>query len=210
MTRNRALTLMALTVAASTTLTAFATAPKFGNATVGRPAPAFTVTDTKGNTQSLESYRGKWVVLEWFNHECPYTRKHYQTNNMQKLQRDYTAKGVVWMSIVSSARGNQGYLSSPADADRAMADRRAAPSFIVRDTSGTLGHLYGARTTPHMYVIDPEGVLRYAGAIDDKPSPSLNDVIGARNYLKMALDAGLAGQKISISTTQPYGCDVKY
>ena len=209
MTRHRAV-FLALAVVASTTLTAFAAAPKFGNATVGKPAPLFSVTDTKGNAQSLESYRGKWVVLEWFNHECPYTRKHYFTNNMQKLQRDYTEKGVVWISVVSSARGQQGYHSSSAEADRAMSERKAAPSFIVRDTVGTLGHLYGARTTPHMYVIDPEGVLRYAGAIDDRPSPSPSDVAIARNYLKLALDAGLAGKPIPVGTTQPYGCDVKY
>jgi peroxiredoxin len=210
MTRNRTLPLIALAVAASTTLTAFVAAPTFGNATVGKPAPVFTVTDTKGNSQNLESLRGKWVVLEWFNHECPYTRKHYFTNNMQKLQRDYTGKGVVWISVVSSARGQQGYHGSDAEADRAMADRKAAPSSIVRDTEGVLGRMYGARTTPHLYVIDPEGVLRYAGAIDDKPSPSPSDVAMARNYLKLALDAGLAGERIAIGTTQPYGCDVKY
>jgi peroxiredoxin len=209
MTRHRVVPLLAL-AAVATTLTAFAAAPILTNPTVDQPAPAFTVIDTKGTTQTLDSYRGKWVVLEWFNHECPYTRKHYYTNNMQKLQRDYTEKGVVWISVVSSARGNQGYLASAADADRAMMERKAAPSFIVRDTDGTLGRLYGARTTPHLYVIDPQGVLRYAGAIDNKPSPSPSDVPMAQNYLKAALDAGLAGKPIAIRTTQPYGCDVKY
>ena len=185
-------------------------APILENPTVGKPAPLFTVTDITGKTQTLDSYSGKWVVLEWFNHECPYTRKHYYTNNMQNLQREYTGKGVVWISVVSSAPGNQGYLASAADADRAMTERKAASSFVVRDTAGTLGRLYGARTTPHLYVIDPQGVLRYAGAIDNKPSPSPSEVPGAQNYLKAALDAGLAGKPIAVGTTQPYGCDVKY
>ena len=214
MTRNRIVPLLALAVVASTTLTAFVAdseaALALENPTVGQPAPLFTVTDIKGTTHSLDAYRGKWVVLEWFNHECPYTRKHYYTNNMQALQREYTGKGVVWASVVSSAPGNQGYIASAADADRAMTERKASPSFIVRDTAGTLGRLYGARTTPHLYVIDPQGVLRYAGAIDDKPSPSPSSVPSAHNYLKAALDAGLAGKPIAVGTTQPYGCDVKY
>jgi peroxiredoxin len=214
MIRRRVYPLLALAALATFAVTApvreSAGYPILVNPTVGQPAPLFAVTDIKGNTQTLESYRGKWVVLEWFNHECPYTRKHYYTNNMQNLQREYTGKGVVWVSVVSSAPGNQGYLASAADADRAMTERKAASSFVVRDTAGVLGRMYGARTTPHLYVIDAQGVLRYAGAIDDKPSPSPNDVPGARNYLKAALDAGLAGQPIAVGTTQPYGCDVKY
>jgi peroxiredoxin len=214
MTRHRVYPLLALAVLATSAVTAFVgkseAAPLSENPVVGKPAPAFTVSDTKGKTHSLESYRGKWVVLEWFNHDCPYTRKHYWTKNMQTLQREYTEKGVVWISVVSSAPGTQGYLASAADADRAMTDRKASPSFIVRDTAGTLGRLYGARTTPHLYVIDPQGVLRYAGAIDNKPSPSPSEVPGAHNYLKAALDAGLAGKPIAVGTTQPYGCDVKY
>lgn len=214
MIRHRVYPLLALAVLAASAATALVrvseAAPILENPTVGQPAPLFTVTDIKGKTQTLESYRGKWVVLEWFNHECPYTRKHYYTNNMQGLQREYTGKGVVWVSVVSSAPGNQGYLASAAEADRAMTDRKAASSFVVRDTAGTLGRMYGARTTPHLYVIDPQGLLRYAGAIDDKPSPSPSEVPGAHNYLKAALDAGLAGKPIAIGTTQPYGCDVKY
>ena len=210
MTRNRILSLLALAVVASATLGNSEAAPTLEDPTVGQPAPLFTVRDTKGTSHSLDAYRGKWVVLEWFNHDCPYTRKHYYTNNMQSLQRDYTGKGVVWISVVSSAPGNQGYLASAADADQAMMERKAAPSFIVRDTAGTLGRQYGARTTPHLYVIDPQGVLRYAGAIDDKPSPSPSQVASAHNYLKAALDAGLAGKPIAVGMTQPYGCDVKY
>jgi peroxiredoxin len=214
MTRHGVYPLLALAVLATSAVTASVgkseAAPLSENPVVGKPAPAFTVSDTKGKTHSLESYRGKWVVLEWFNHDCPYTRKHYSTKNMQTLQREYTEKGVVWISVVSSAPGTQGYLASAADADRAMTDRKASPSFIVRDTAGTLGRLYGARTTPHLYVIDAQGVLRYAGAIDNKPSPSPSGVSGAHNYLKAALDAGLAGKPIAVGTTQPYGCDVKY
>lgn len=214
MIRHRVYPLLALAVLATSAVTALVreseAAPILENPTVGQPAPLFTVTDIKGKIQTLEAYRGKWVVLEWFNHECPYTRKHYYTNNMQDLQREYTGKGVVWISVVSSAPGTQGYLASAADADRAMTDRKAASSFVVRDTAGTLGRQYGARTTPHLYAIDPQGVLRYAGAIDNKPSPSPSEVPGAHNYLKAALDAGLAGRPIAIGTTQPYGCDVKY
>ena len=214
MTRNRIFPLLALAVVASTTLTAIVgnseAAPVLENPTVGQPAPLFTVRDTKGTTHSLDAYRGKWVVLEWFNHECPYTRKHYYTRNMQTLQREYTEKGIVWVSVVSSAPRTQGYLASDADADRTVMEKKASPSFVVRDTAGTLGRLYGARTTPHLYVIDPQGVLRYAGAIDDKPSPSPSTVSSAHNYLKAALDAGLAGKPIAVGTTQPYGCDVKY
>jgi peroxiredoxin len=214
MIRHRVYPLLALAVLAISAVTALVrdseAAPILANPNVGQPAPLFTVIDTKGNAQSLESYRGKWVVLEWFNHECPYTRKHYYTNNMQNLQREYTEKGAVWISVVSSAPGKQGYLASAAEADRAMTERKAASSFVVRDTAGVLGRQYGARTTPHLYVVDPQGVLRYAGAIDNKPSPSPSEVPGAQNYLKAALDAGIAGKPIAIGMTQPYGCDVKY
>jgi len=149
------------------------------------------------------------VVLEWFNHDCPYTKKHYKSDNMQALQREYTAKNVVWISVISSAPGKDGY-GSAADIDQQMIEKKAAPSFVVRDTAGVLGRMYGARNTPQLFAIDPEGVLRYAGAIDDKPTSKAKDVQGAKNYLKAALDAGLAGQPIAVSTSQPYGCDVKY
>jgi peroxiredoxin len=214
MIRNRIFPLLAVAAFVSFTATACTqsesqAAPVLDNPPVNQPAPAFTVTDTRGKTHSLDSYRGKWVVLEWFNHDCPYTKKHYKTDNMQALQREYTAKGVVWISVVSSAPGKDGYLTA-ANADKAMADNKAAPSFVVRDTAGVLGRMYGARNTPQLFAIDPEGVLRYAGAIDDKPSPRQKDVKDAKNYVRAALDAGLAGQPIAITTTQPYGCDVKY
>jgi peroxiredoxin len=213
MIRNRNCLLLALAVVASTTTTACSSdseaAPVPDSPPVNQPAPAFTVSDTKGNTHSLDSYRGKWVVLEWFNHDCPYTKKHYKTDNMQGLQREYTANGVVWISVVSSAPGKDGY-GSAADADRETIEKKASPSFVVRDTAGVLGRMYGARNTPQLFAIDPQGVLRYAGAIDDKPTSKTKDVKGAQNYLKAALDAGLAGRPIAVATTQPYGCDVKY
>jgi peroxiredoxin len=214
MIRNRAVALLALAVVVSYTATACSESEAsvlstLVNPTVNQPAPMFTVIDTKGNSHSLESYRGKWVVLEWFNHGCPYTKKHYSTGNMQALQREYTAKGVVWISVISSAPRKQGY-GSAADIDREMAEKKASSSFVVRDTAGVLGRMYGARTTPQLFAIDTAGVLRYAGAIDDKPSSKAKDVKTAQNYVKAALDAGLAGQPIAVATSQPYGCDVKY
>ena len=213
MIRNRTFLSLAVAVVASYTATACTesseAAPIPESPPVNQPAPAFTVSDTKGKSHSLESYRGKWVVLEWFNHDCPYTKKHYKSDNMQGLQREYTAKGVVWISVISSAPGKQGY-GSASDIDQQTAEKKASPSFVVRDTAGVLGRMYGARNTPHLFAIDPDGVLRYAGAIDDKPTSKAKDVQGAKNYLKAALDAGLSGQPIAVATTQPYGCDVKY
>ena len=211
MIRNRLLPTLALVVIASfsTGCSESQAAPIPDSPPVNQPAPAFTVSDIKGKTHSLDSYRGKWVVLEWFNHDCPYTKKHYKTDNMQALQREYTAKGVVWISVISSAPGKDGY-GSAADIDQQMIEKKAAPSLVVRDTAGVLGRMYGARNTPQLFAIDPEGILRYAGAIDNKPTSKAKDVEGAQNYLKAALDAGLAGQPITVATTQPYGCDVKY
>ncbi len=215
MIRHRLFPLLALTVASYTATACTesdasqAGAPPLVSPPVNQPAPAFTVSDTRGETHSLDAYRGKWVVLEWFNHDCPYTKKHYKTDNMQALQREYTGKGVVWMSVVSSAPGKDGYVSA-ADADREMTEKNAAPTLVVRDTAGVLGRMYGARNTPQLFAIDPQGVLRYAGAIDDKPTSRTKDVKGAQNYLKAALDAGLSGRPIAVATTQPYGCEVKY
>ena len=180
---------------------------------VGEPAPAFTAVDTRGASHSLEAYRGQWVVLEWVNHECPYTKKHYKSidggaGNTQAMQRDY-AKRVVWLSVVSSAPGQQGFTTA-GEADQLTQEKGAAPTAVVRDTAGTLGRLYGARNTPQYAIIDPQGVLRYAGAIDDKPSSKVKDIAGATNYVRAALDAGLAGNPIAVTQTQPYGCDVKY
>ena len=180
---------------------------------VGETAPVFTAVDTRGASHSLEADRGRWVVLEWVNHECPYTKKHYQSvdgrpGNTQAMQRDY-AKRVVWLSVVSSAPGKQGFTTAE-EADRLTKKKGAAPTAVIRDTTGTLGRLYGARNTPQYAIIDPHGVLRYAGAIDDKPSSSVKDIVVATNYVRAALDAGLAGNSIAVAQSQPYGCDVKY
>ena len=185
-----------------------AAAPK-----VGAPAPAFTAVDTRGGSHSLEAYRGQWVVLEWFNHDCPYSKKHYKSvdgrpGNTQAMQRDY-AKRVVWLSVVCSALGKEGFTTA-AEADELTREKGAAPAAVIRDTVGTIGRLYGARNTPQYAIIDPQGVLRYAGAIDDKPSPKVKDIATATNYVRAALDAGLAGDSIAVAQTQPYGCDVKY
>ncbi|MEW5928592.1 MAG: redoxin domain-containing protein [Gemmatimonadota bacterium] len=180
---------------------------------VGAPAPAFTAVDTRGASHSLEAYRGRWVVLEWLNHDCPYTKKHYKAldggpGNTQAMQRDY-ADRVVWLSVVSSAPGKQGFTSAE-EADELTQEKGAAPTAVVRDTAGALGRLYGARNTPQYAIIDPQGVLRYSGAIDDNPSSSTKSIAGATNYVRAALDAGLAGSPIAVAQTQPYGCDVKY
>ncbi|HZF66562.1 MAG TPA: redoxin domain-containing protein [Gemmatirosa sp.] len=185
-----------------------AAAPKVGTA-----APAFTAVDTRGGSHSLAAYRGQWVVLEWLNHDCPYTKKHYaavdgRPGNTQAMQRDY-AKRVVWLSVVSSAVGHQGFTTAQ-EADRLTREKGAAPTAVIRDTAGTLGRLYGARTTPQYAIIDPQGMLRYAGAVDDKPSAKAKDIAEATNYVRAALDAGLAGKPIAVAQTQPYGCDVKY
>ena len=181
--------------------------------TVGGAAPAFTAVDTRGTSHSLADYAGKWVVLEWFNHGCPATKKHYAlvngVGNTQAMQRDYTKRGVVWLSVVSSGPGRQGYTSAK-KADNQAQDKGARPTAIIRDTTGVLGRLYGARNTPQYAIVDPQGVLRYAGAIDDRPTWSSKDVPGATNYVRAALDSGLAGRPIAVAQTQPYGCEVKY
>jgi hypothetical protein len=179
----------------------------------GAPAPAFTAVDTRGASHSLQAYRGRWVVLEWFNHDCPYTKKHYAPldggpGNTQAMQRDY-ANRVVWLSVVSSAPGKQGFTTAE-EADERTRKKGAAPTAVIRDTAGTLGRLYGARNTPQYAIIDPQGVLRYTGAIDSNPSSSTRSIAGATNYVRAALDAGLAGTPIAVTQTQPYGCDVKY
>jgi hypothetical protein len=167
------------------------------------------VTDTRGASHSLEALRGRWVVLEWFNHSCPYTRKHYNAGNIQAMQGEYTRRGVVWLSVLSSAPGKEGYTTA-ADADRLTAEKHAVPTAVVRDTAGALGHLYGARNTPQFAIIDPRGVLRYAGAIDDRPTTRAEDLRTATSYVRAALDAGLAGRPIAQAQTQPYGCTVQY
>lgn len=176
---------------------------------VGKAAPAFSGTDSKGQTYSLDQLKGKYVVLEWLNHGCPYVKKHYNSKNMQNLQKQWTDEGVVWLSIVSSAKGKQGHQS--ANETNATAKQKGShASAILLDEDGTIGRAYGARTTPQMFVINPKGVLLYAGAIDDKPSTNKNDVPGAQNYVSAALTAAMAGKDVDVTTTKPYGCSVKY
>lgn len=176
--------------------------------TVGQPAPAFTGTDTTGAQHRLADYRGKTVVLEWTNHECPYTIKHYRSGNMQALQRDATADGVVWLSVVSSAPGKQGYVTA-AEADDLTQTRKAAPNAVLLDPDGIMGRAYGATTTPDMYVIDAAGTLVYMGAIDDDAS-SRGDPAKANNYVRAALADVAANRPVATPVTRPYGCSVKY
>ena len=176
---------------------------------VDAPAPEFSGLTTSGETVSLADLKGKTVVLEWTNHDCPYVRKHYGSNNMQALQKETTADGVVWLSVISSAPGTQGYVEA-AEADELTASRDASPTAVILDPEGTIGKAYAARTTPHMYVIDPDGVLRYKGGIDDKPSSSKSSIEGAYNYVRAALADMVAGNAIADPVTRPYGCSVKY
>ena len=179
------------------------------DAVVGKPAPTFSVADSNGKTVSLADYKGKYVVLEWTNDGCPFVQHYYERGNMQALQKDYTGKGVAWLSIISSAPGEQGYVSGPA-ANKLTAERKAAPSEVLFDPSGKVGHLYDAKTTPHMFIIDPKGVLIYAGGIDSIPSTDPDDIAKATPYVKVALDEALAGKPVSTAVTKPYGCSIKY
>jgi peroxiredoxin len=173
------------------------------------PAPAFTLTDTNGRAHALADYAGRTVVLEWLNYECPFVRKHYGGRNMQALQERYTARGVVWLSVVSSAPGEQGHYSN-AEMNRRTREHGGHQTAVLMDPTGTVGRAYGARTTPHLFVISPEGEVVYNGAVDDRPSPSPASLRGARTYVAEALDALLAGRRIATPRTQPYGCAVKY
>jgi len=175
----------------------------------GETAPDFTLKDSKGNSQKLSSYSGKFVVLEWMNSECPFVKKHYSIGNMQSLQKEYTTKGVVWLSIISSAPGKQGYCTGP-QAEANTKDQKASPTAVLLDPSGEVGQLYGAKTTPHMFVINPEGKLIYMGAIDSIRSANSSDCAKADNYIRQTLDAALAGKPVPTPETKSYGCSVKY
>jgi peroxiredoxin len=176
---------------------------------VGSNAPDFSVTDSKGKTQSLSQYKGKYVVLEWFNPDCPFVKKHYGGGNMQKLQEEFTGKGVVWLSVDSSAAGKEGNLS-PEQAEKKMSEWKTKSTAFLIDADGKAGQAYGAKNTPHMFVINPEGKIIYEGAIDSKASPNPADIPTSTNYVRVALDEALAGKKVSNPTTRPYGCSVKY
>ena len=178
-------------------------------AKVGNPAPAFSGTDTHGQMLKLSDYRGKYVVLEWTNKDCPYTRKQYDSGNMQALQREWTAKGVAWLTILSSAPGGQGYMT--ADEENAWLKKiHAEPTAAILDPTGEIGQLYKAKTTPHMFVIDPAGKLIYDGAIDDHPTTDVADVPRSKNYVSAALKEAMAGRQVAPASTRPYGCSVKY
>jgi len=177
--------------------------------TVGAPAPDFALDSVSGSMVKLSQYRGKYVVLEWVNPECPYVRKHYGSANMQKLQKDYTGREVVWLTINSTRAGHAEY-KQPGEMSAWMKKMNASSSATLLDPKGDAGKAYGARTTPHMYIIDPKGVLVYAGGIDDKRSTDVEDVKTAKNYVRAAMDELLAGKSVTNSATAPYGCSVKY
>lgn len=179
------------------------------NVQVGQPAPAFTAKDSNGKTVSLADLKGKTVVLEWSNHDCPFVKKHYTGNNMQALQKKWTAQNVVWLTIVSSPVGEQGYVT-PDQANKLTKDRGAAPSAVLLDPKSQIARAYGAQVTPHMYVIDKTGKLAYAGGIDDKPSTRIDDLATAKNFVDIALSELAQGKAVSASTSRPYGCTVKY
>jgi peroxiredoxin len=190
-------------------LLAFAAAGAQAQAVVGQPAPTFSATDTSGKTVSLADFKGKHVVLEWVNPGCPYVVKHYGAQNMQGTQKEATAKGVVWLTINSTAQDHGDY-KAPAAMAQWMQQQKAAATATLIDADGKVGKAYGARTTPHMYIVDPKGTLVYAGGIDNKPTSNPADIPGATNHVKVALNEALAGKPISQATTRPYGCSVKY
>jgi peroxiredoxin len=185
------------------------TAAVAATAEISKPAPEFTLTGIDGKAYKLSDFKGKYVVLEWNNVDCPFVKKHYGSGNMQALQKKYTDKGVVWLTVCSSASGKQGYYEPAAMQEKAKEGKFASTAYL-RDTDGTVGKLYGARTTPHMFVVNPEGVLIYAGAIDDKPSPDPNDIAKSSNYVAACLDESMAGKPVATVSTASYGCSVKY
>ena len=180
-----------------------------GDLKIGEPAPEFSLNDTQGTSHTLADYKGKLVVLEWTSYDCPFVKKHYSGGNMQKLQKAYTEKGVVWLAINSSAPGKQGNYA-PEVWNEMIKAKGAASTAVLLDPDGKVGRQYGAKTTPHMFIIDAQGALIYQGAIDSKRSWNAADIEGAKNYVSEALDAALAGKPVPTASTQPYGCSVKY
>ncbi|SFS02620.1 redoxin domain-containing protein [Sphingomonas jatrophae] len=190
-------------------LTALAPAIAAAAAQVGAPAPAFTVADSKGKPVRLADYKGKLVVLEWNNPGCPYVQKHYNSGNMQRTQAAARAAGAVWLTVNSGAPGKQGHMSGP-QADAFVASAKARPAAYLLDASGAVGRAYAAKTTPHMFVINPAGRLVYDGAIDDKPTADPADIKTAKNLVMAAVNETRAGKPVSVATSRPYGCSVKY
>lgn len=180
-----------------------------GEAVVGKAAPAFTIQDAQNKPHSLEDFKGKWVVLEWYNKDCPYVKKHYESGNMQSLQKKYTEKGAVWLTVNSGAKGKQGYLDAAGTLADAKEQKSVATAQLI-DDKGVAGKAYGAKTTPHMFVINPEGNVVYAGAIDDNDSADSKVIAKSVNYVSQALDQGMAGKKVAKTSAKPYGCSVKY
>lgn len=178
-------------------------------ADIDKPAPIFSLQNSFGETVSLDAFKGKTVILEWTNHACPYVKKHYNSDNMQALQRDYTEDNVVWLSIISSAPGKQGYVDA-AEANSLTTSRNAAPTHVLFDPDGTVGKMYKAKTTPHMYIVDPQGTLQYAGAIDSIKSANPADIPKAVNYVNGGMSALAAGKQPDPALTAPYGCSIKY
>ena len=178
-------------------------------AKAGQPAPDFTGMASNSKTYHLADYRGKFVVLEWHNNGCPYTQKHYSSGNMQNLEKQWTGQGVVWFTIISSAQGQQGYVDA-AEENKYMAKMGATPTAALLDPTGAIGHLYDAKTTPQMIVINTQGVVIYDGAIDNRPTEDVKDISGATNYLNLALTQAMAGKPVETAATRPYGCSVKY
>lgn len=176
---------------------------------VGEPAPLFELPDYNENIYKLSDYKGNWIILEWINYDCPFVKKHYDSGNMQSLQKEYMSKGVKWFSICSSAPGKQGHFSLD-ELSKKMREYKTSPTAYLLDETGTTGKSYGAKTTPHIFIINPDGILIYAGAIDDIKSVSTDDIEKANNYVKQVMDAVLSGAESPVKTTQPYGCSVKY
>ena len=178
-------------------------------AVVGQPAPAFSATDTAGRPVSLAAFQGKYVVMEWLNPGCPFVRKHYNSANMPGLQKEFTAKNVVWLSVNSTEKAASDYLA-PAQLAAWMKEKSAASTATLMDEEGRIGKAYGARTTPHMYIVNPQGTLVYAGGIDSTPSARVDDIKTATNFVRQGLNEALAGKQVSTATAQPYGCTIKY
>lgn len=190
-------------------VTAGDTKDKKMTAAIDTEAPGFTLADADGNERSLKDFKGKYVVLEWTNADCPFVKKHYTSGNMQTLQKEYAKKGVVWLTICSSAQGKDGYYENAA-VQKLIKENKSMQTAYLIDADGKVGRMYGAKTTPHMFVIDPKGILIYAGGIDNKKSTNPDDVKGATNYVSECLDAAMSGKPVATKTAAPYGCSVKY
>ena len=195
----------------TTVLAALMILPQFSRAETspGEAAPAFETLDANGKTVKLSDYKGKYVVMEWTNKECPYVKKHYSSGNMQKLQKTYTDKGVIWLSVLSSAKGKEGYLE-PQQALAVAKENGSNATALLMDPSGKLGRLYGAKTTPHMFVINPAQVVVYEGAIDSNDSSDPSVIPASKNYVVHALEDSMSGKKLGKTSSRPYGCSVKY